>query len=217
MLWLFALSAVLGLSLVALADYLQKRKHIKNETARKMVHFAHAFVVAGWPVFFGYWFVIIGEILFLGVVLAAQEYKIFHGLRKVPRKTWGEFFLPLGLIWLALLAPPYWVFISAVMLLGLADGMAAIVGTRIKSKQYKFIGIKKSVAGTLAFFMVAVLVMSVILRFSNVSISANERLLTVIVLPLILTIIENISPYGSDNLTIPLAVYVGLSYIGIFV
>ena len=100
MLVLLAISCVLGLSLVWLAHMLRVRKLVTNEVARKIVHLAHAMVVVGWPVFVGYWLVIVGELVFLAAVLAAQEYRIFRELRQIDRKTWGEFFFPSGCCYL---------------------------------------------------------------------------------------------------------------------
>lgn len=212
---LFALNCILGLGLVALAYFLRNHKLIHNETARKLVHFSHALVVAGWPVFFGYWFVILGELAFLGVVLLAQEYRIFHQLRQINRKTWGEFFFPLGVIVLSVIAPPIWVFVAALMLLGLADGAAAIVGTRLKTKAYKIFDQKKTVGGSLAFFVVSTIVMLVVVWSVPNNVEANQILLVVLGVSILATIVENFSPYGSDNLTVPMAVYFGILSMGL--
>jgi phytol kinase len=215
MLVLFALNCALGLGLIGLAYLLKSRKLIHNETARKLVHFAHALVVAGWPVFFGYWFVIFGELVFLAAVVVAQEYRLFHQLRQIGRKTWGEFFFPIGVITLAVIAPPVWVFVAALLLLGLADGAAAIVGTRLKTKAYKVFGHKKTVGGSIAFLGVSALVMLTVLLIAPEVINVQKFWLVVLGIPLAATIVENISPYGSDNFTVPLVVYFGVASLGL--
>ena len=212
---LLYISGFLGLSLVLLAYLLRAKKRIDNETARKLVHFAHALVVAGWPAFIGYWFVIVGEIIFLGVVVVDREYKLFHQLKEINRKSWGEFFFPLGVIGLALIAPPTWVFVISLLLLGLADGAAAIIGQHIQSLSYNVFGYKKSLAGSLAFFGVALTIILAVLTAVPTGIDAHHFLLAVLIVPLITTIVENISPYGSDNLTVPLAVYISLLGLGV--
>ena len=216
MLVLLAISCVLGLSLVWMAHVLRVRKLLKNEVARKIVHLAHAMVVVGWPVFVGYWLVIVGELVFLAAVLAAQEYRIFHELRQIDRKTWGEFFFPLGVLLLALLAPPVWVFVASILFLGLADGAAAIVGTRLKSHSYTIFGHNKTLAGSLAFFSVAVVVLLAIFAIVQQDVTPAHFLLTLLVVPLAATLTENFSPYGSDNLTIPLVVYFSLAALNVF-
>ena len=215
MLLLFALNCALGLSLILFTYSLKNKKYINNEAARKLVHFAHAFVVAGWPVFIGYWFVILGELLFLGAVLLAQEYRLFHSLRQIGRKTWGEFFFPVGVIILALIAPPVWVFVEALLLLGLADGTAAIVGKRVKTKAYMVFGYKKTVGGSLAFLGVSVLVMVVVLWANPGNVTLEQFWVVVFAVPLAATLAENLSPYGSDNLTVPLVVYFGIASLGL--
>lgn len=215
MLLLFALSCGLGLILLLISYFLKIKQLINNETARKLVHFAHALTVAGWPIFLGYWFVIIAELIFVAAVLASQEYRIFHSLRNIDRKTWGEFFFPLGVIVLALLVPPFWVFASALILLGLADGVAALIGKSIKSYGYSLFGHKKTVAGSLAFYLVALFVMLFAVWVSANQLTPLKAWATIITVPLLTTLIENISPYGSDNFTVPLAVYVGLVATGV--
>ncbi len=217
MLLLFGLNCLFGLSLVGFAYWLKSRRLIHNETARKLVHFAHALVVASWPVFIGYWFVIVGEIIFLGAVLVAQEYKIFHHIRIVNRQTWGEYFFPLGVIVLALFAPPIWVFVAALLLLGLADGMAAIVGNKLNTKAYKIFGHKKTVGGSLAFFIVSALIMLAAVWATPGAVSFGQLWAVIVGVPLLATIAENISPYGSDNFTIPLLVYFGVAGAGLFI
>ena len=207
---LFYISGFLGVLLVLLAYFLQVKKRIDNETARKLVHFAHALVVAGWPALIGYWFVIIGELVFLCVVLVDREYKLFHHLREINRKSWGEFFFPLGVIGLALITPPTWVFVIALLVLGLADGAAAIVGQHVKSWQYMIFGYKKTLAGSFAFFVVAMLIVLAVLLTVPVGIDQHHKVLAILVVPLLTTFVENISPYGSDNLTVPLSVYLSL-------
>lgn len=215
MIILFGLSCVLGVILVGLT-YILKSKHIVgNETARKMVHFAHALTVAGWPVFVGYWFVIIAEILFLAVVLAAHEYKLFHSLRKINRKTWGEFFFPLGVIVLAVIAPATWVFAFALILLGLADGTAAIIGKRATKYHYSMFGHKKTLAGSASFYLVALLVSVIAVCAVSGQLLPSQVWAAIVTIPLLTTFIENVSPYGSDNFTVPLAVYLGLLATGV--
>ncbi len=215
MIILFGLSCFLGALLVSLTYILKSRHLIQNETARKLIHFAHALTVAGWPVFIGYWFVILAEILFLAVVLAAQEYKLFHSLRKIDRKTWGEFFFPIGVITLALIAPSTWVFASSLILLGLADGTAAIIGKRAKKYNYKLFGHKKSLAGTVSFYLVAQLVIIVTIAAVSDQLLPSQVWAAIVTIPLLTTFVENVSPYGSDNFTVPLAVYLGLLATGV--
>lgn len=215
MILLFGISCVVGLALIGLTYVLKSRKLIKNETARKLIHFAHALAVAGWPIFIGYWFVILAEVVFLAIVLVANEYRLFHSLRKIGRKTWGEFFFPLGVIILALLTPPTWLFAAAILLLGLADAAAALVGKRFQGLSYVIYGHTKTVAGSSAFFVVAAIVMILVLYFSPMDISTVKVWQVIILIPLMTTIVENISPWGSDNLTVPIAVYFGALGLGL--
>jgi dolichol kinase len=96
-------------------------------------------------------------------------------------------------------------FIYAVSLLqmGLADGLAAVVGVRYgKNNTYKILGHKKSAAGTFTFF-----ICSLAIIFIGSSL-ANIHLIWYIALgaSTLATVIENIAVWGLDNLLLPLAV-----------
>ena len=187
-------------------EKLYKDRKISNETARKIIHITHGVYVATWPFFVGWRSVILLELAFLALVAFARIFKIFGSQRAVARLSWGEFFYPLGVILLVLTNQPRWVFVLAVLHLALADAFAALVGIRYgKGNRYKVFGQTKSVAGTIAFFVTSVILVS--LTFIMVPSHITSATTTVLILmPITTTLIENIGVYGVDNLLIPLAV-----------
>ena len=83
--------------------------------------------------------------------------------------------------------------------MGYGDGLAALIGTRFKSKEFKIFGNKKSLLGCITMFVVCMIVISITtLCFGQFSI------LKVVAISLIATIIEALSPMGLDNLTVPI-------------
>lgn len=187
-------------------EKLYKDHRISNETARKIIHITHGVYVATWPFFVSWRSVIYLEIAFLVMVAFARIFKIFGSHRAVARLSWGEFFYPLGVILLVVTNQPRWVFVLAVLHLALADAFAALVGIRYgKGNRYKVFGQTKSVAGTIAFFVTSVILVS--LTFILVPTHINDTIVNVLILlPITTTFIENIGVYGVDNLLIPLAV-----------
>lgn len=191
------------------AELLRTRKIISNETSRKLMHMAHGLVVASWPFFTSYYFIIAAEVLFLAVVLIARVFKFLQPLRNVNRQSWGEFYFPLAVILLAAFSLPELIFVAAMLHLALADALATLIGVRSKKGIYHIFGQKKSVAGSLAFYFTSLTILAWLFRYSPSSYPLPDWPLALPALAVVATLTENISPYGSDNLTVPLVV-VGL-------
>lgn len=89
-----------------------------------------------------------------------------------------------------------------ILILGYGDGLAAVIGNKYKSK---VIVDFKTVYGTLTMFIASFVVSFVMLLiFKNISIP--YALLISLVLALFATVFELFSPYGLDNLTVPIGV-----------
>jgi dolichol kinase len=96
--------------------------------------------------------------------------------------------------------------------MGLSDGIATLVGKQIgKKNKYKVFAHVKSVAGTLAFIAVsfAILLTVKLLRPHEI---VSLTWLNVFILPPIVALVENLSSYGSDDITIPLSMLVLLKW-----
>lgn len=202
MIWLLVLTAAIGVLAILLADMLRHRHVIGNELARKSIHITHALIIGSWPFFTNYKIVIAAEVFSFGMVLLARVFKLFGPLREVKRLSWGEFFFPLAVIIMALLEPSQWLFLAAVLHFGLADGFAAIIGHQLKIGQYSVMGHKKSVAGTSVFWLVSFAITSWFI-YGHTSLETSLFPMALII-PTLTTLAENISPWGSDNFTVPL-------------
>lgn len=93
----------------------------------------------------------------------------------------------------------------AVFVMGYGDGFAAIVGQKIKSKEYKIGNTTKTIAGSITMFSITLVIVSIALLGSSLWI------LKALIVSSIITIVEAISIKGTDNLTVPLVT--ALSYI----
>lgn len=199
--WLLVSSA-LGLLAIACVEILRNRKLVSNETSRKTLHIAHGLVVVAWTFVATLNFIIMAELLFLVVVLLARQYRFMQPMRNVDRKSWGEIFFAIGVIITGLLAPSQQVFITAILHLALADALAALVGRKFKRGVYYVFGHRKTVAGSGTFFAASCLITFGLMQLGPVTYAPGVLLFV----PIISTLAENFSPYGSDNLTIPMVV-----------
>ncbi len=86
------------------------------------------------------------------------------------------------------------------LVMGYGDGLAAVVGTSVKSK--KLLGTNKSLAGSLTMLGASFIVLLLFLLAGGL---ANAVLVSLLV-AIAATLAELITPWGFDNLTVPLLV-----------
>ena len=92
------------------------------------------------------------------------------------------------------------------------DGLAGLIGRSINSPKWSILGQTKSIIGTFTMGSVVALTTSIISSANNLNIQPLE----IIVISLIATFLEQISPWGIDNLTVPIGVTcIGIWLIGI--
>ena len=207
MILLLAFTCAVGVVSILLARYLRLKKIISSEVARKSVHITHAFIIASWPFFTNYKVVIAGEVMSFVLVAVARAFKLFGPFREVERLSWGEFFFPLAVICMAIIEPDKWVFVAAVMHFGLADAFAAIIGDRIKRGHYIVFdhNHKKSLVGTAVFWIISCGITTWFI--SNHAVPGTALWPMIVVVPTLTALTENISPWGSDNFTVPLLAF----------
>ena len=92
------------------------------------------------------------------------------------------------------------------------DGLAGLIGRAVDSPKWLVIGQTKSIAGTLTMATVVAMTTAIISSINNLSIQP----LDIIVISIIATVLEQISPWGIDNITVPIGVTcIGIWLVGI--
>jgi phytol kinase len=204
-----ALLAVAGVFIfLVLVEFITRKQHLKGESPRKLIHIGVGSFVAFWPFFMSIHSVLwLSAALFI-VVFISKFFHIFESIHTVRRYTMGELFFPLGIGLAALLAQSKWIFLAAVLHMSLADGLAGLIGMRFAKKRrgvYKVFGRVKTIAGSTTFFVASAFITSWVILCSNAGFSQTAWPV-IIVLPVLATFLENVSPDGSDNLFVPLFV-----------
>lgn len=87
-----------------------------------------------------------------------------------------------------------------ILVMGYGDGFAAVIGLFYGKHKYTIFKGHKSIEGSLAMLLVSALVVYTYLSYTTPVMSWTM----VIVIPVLATLIEAISPYGLDNLFVPL-------------
>lgn len=194
--------------ILVLNEFLWHQKIIKNEVARKSVHISVAGFVAFWPYYLSYPNILLISIAFMFVIYVSRKFGIFKSIEQVKRSTFGEYFFPMGIFVLALFAPQKEIFTVALLCVGFADGLAALVGQRFGRKnKFKAFGGYKSVAGSSTVFIVSLAILVLANAIRNIHLPLAAYLL----MPLDVAIIEALSPLGSDDFFIPVSVMIVLN------
>lgn len=190
------------------SEYLWRKKIVKGEKARKFIHILAGCYMAFWSLYLPFDGIFILGISALTLLLYSRFTNLFHAIYAVKRKTYGELFYAVALIVCALLGREPWIFTISILFLALADGGAAVVGRYWgKNNGYKVFGskyLKKSMAGTTAFVVLAYVSIAIGWLISDGSIIGENVIMVFALLPAGAVILENIMPFGLDNLATPL-------------
>lgn len=204
------LSALLTVAVIAVtfciligAEYLSRSKEIHAELTRKLVHVAVGTFVAFWPFFLTWREIQLLSLAFFAVICISIKFNIFSSIHAVKRSITGELLFAIVIGLLALIATDKWVFMAAMLHLSLADGLAAIVGLGWGHKNsYKVFGRTKSIAGSLAFLVSSLTILTVYAIFAH----SSTSMATYIWLPFLATVTENLAVQGTDNLIMPMLI-----------
>lgn len=196
---------------MAISSILLASGRLSPPAARKFIHIA----VGHW------WFIamftmqdpgiaVIGPIFFIVINYVIYRTKLLPAMGEAGSNP-GTVYYPLSLLILVVLTwytpLPKWTGGLAVMILAWGDGLAAVVGERsVKpGRKIPVPGGRKSLAGTMAMFgasLTAALIMQ--LLFSSAA-GLPQIMAIGLLLAAVATLVELYTPFGLDNLTVPLS------------
>nr|WP_225886947.1 diacylglycerol/polyprenol kinase family protein [Nodosilinea nodulosa] len=188
------------------AEGLRRTTPIDNEITRKIVHIgAGQVILLAWWLQTPAWMGIAAAIAFSGVALLSYRLPILPGINGVGRHSLGTFFyaVSIGVLTAAFWPPglPEYA-VLGILVMTWGDGMAALIGQNFGRHPYKILGNQKSWEGSLtmalASFLVCLLVLVLTVGFTTAVWG------TALVVAIAATLLETLSFYGLDNLTVPL-------------
>jgi phytol kinase len=199
----FVLTIVIVFVLLSLNEVWWRRHTVHSELSRKFVHVTVGSFVAFWPYFLSWHEILFLSAAFLLVVALSRYLQIFQAIHSVQRPTWGEVLFAIAVGASTLITHDKAIYAAALLQMSVADGMAAVIGTRYGNRQkYLVFGYAKSVLGTLTFFIVSLLIL---IGFSHYA-HADLGVEWIVGIAAIACAIENLAIRGLDNLLVPLAV-----------
>ncbi len=202
-----ALSFVLVGVLVGIGFLLSVRKHVSTELVRKIIHIG----VSNW------WFILIGFFDSLATALIGPVLFIFANSIAVMsgfanrlgisdrQRNLGLVYFPVSLLLLVLLGYtgviPLWASGIGVMTMGYGDGLAAIVGKKWGRRP---IGKRKTLLGTGALlFITCLVVVGFSLGYRLPGTWSSSWWIAMGVVALFAAVLEAYTPFGFDNITVP--------------
>jgi phytol kinase len=196
------LVAVAFVALCGSVEELARRaRFFSRELIRKLAHMSSALFAAGLPLVLRFDEIALLGIFFAGLMATSQRVGIFTAIHGVSRRTYGETLFPLGIAVLALVSPSRLPFAYGVLVLGLGDGLAALVGERYGRRPIPLLRTRKTLWGTGAFLGVCFALGVVLLAPTGVS--PMYLFAAAAVMAVALTPIELFLTYGLDNLALP--------------
>jgi phytol kinase len=203
-----ALSFVFVFFILGLSSFLQQRRILDNEGARKFVHIG----VAHWwfftLLFTDLLYAMIAPIAFIILNYLSYRQNIFKAIERGGKGNLGTVYFPISLALLVLFTflvgvnkEYQYIGAIAMLTLGYGDGLAAVIGKRFG----KITLIKgKTLEGSLVMLVATALVTTfIILTYMPPLVSP---VLFVVFIAVFATLIEMVTPKGLDNLTVPLGV-----------
>jgi len=206
-------------AILGLAELGWHKGWMESELGRKAVHMSVGSFVALWPFFLSWWQVQLLSAAFLVVVIFSKSFNVFRVIHSVQRPTYGEICFALIVGILPFITQDRAIYAAAILLMGLADGLAAVVGTKYgRTTRYHVLGHTKSIVGTLTFFVVSLAILIGYAAFSPAAFSPAAFSPAafspwLVFIAALVALIENIAVLGLDNLFVPLVAALALVWL----
>lgn len=206
----FVLAVAVVFILLCSAEIWFRKHQVRGEFGRKFVHITVGSFVAFWPFLLSWNQIKFLSLAFLLVVGISKYLHVFQTIHSVQRPTWGELFFALAVGSVAFITHNKWIYMTALLQMSLADGLAAVIGTEYgRRHRYRVLGHPKSWLGSLTFFVVSVVLLVVYTHLSGASLGV----VAIFSIAAGTTLMENFGVFGLDNLLVPIVVASALALI----
>lgn len=205
--WKLAIAAA-WLGLVGLVAWgLDQRPQRQAELTRKVVHIGTGNVILiAWALEIPAWVGIAASLFFGGIALLSYVLPLLPGINSVGRRSFGTFFyaVTIGILvaWFWPLSQPQFA-VLGVLIMTWGDGLAGLVGRAWGNHGYELAGMGKSWEGSLTMAIVST-VITLLILWGTVAGPWLGLGGAAIAVGLVAALLESFSPWGIDNLTVPL-------------
>jgi phytol kinase len=195
-------------AVIGVAQLLVTRKAVTPPVARKIIHIsvahwwliAMAFHEALWAALVGpIAFIVLNYLSYRGQVVTAMDSDDSSG-------NLGTVYFPISLLVLVVLTfggnMPLYVGAIGVLVMGYGDGLASLFGTHFGRPHRTIFRSSKSFVGSVTMFVASSLVTLTVISVSGSF--SGSLILAALVTGAVATLIEYVTPFGLDNLTVPI-------------
>ncbi len=153
-----------------------------------------------------FWYAAALPFLFIFVNYFSYKYDIIKSMERDEggESTPGTVYYAISLLAEVILCYGFgfskYVGLAGIAIMGYGDGMAAIIGKAINSKEYHFLRYKKTLAGSTAMFVISMIITTLVLNYLGV----EYIIMKAIFVSIVATVAESLSLKGTDNLTVPI-------------
>jgi phytol kinase len=196
--------------IIYMAQYLHKQFSINAEYTRKIAHISAtlASLILIYTID-SHWYILFIGLVFFVILFVAKRKNLFKSIDAVNRRTAGSYLLPLSVYIVFYISRTFHndlIFILPVLLLGISDPLAGLFGTCFRNCT-KWITLfnhqfDKTVIGSAIFFCSSFIISLITLYLFDYEFP--QVLLLTLFIACTTTVTELLSPYGIDNLTVPL-------------
>ncbi|MBD2593504.1 phosphatidate cytidylyltransferase [Nostoc sp. MBR 210] len=214
-----AASYTYAISLLALGEGLRRFFGIQPDLTRKVIHISAGMWIFGVLLLFKHWQIgIIPFATFIGVNYLLYRYRIIGAMDTEDSSPGTVYFaisvtLLFGLFWRPDNSVDHVpIAVAGIMAMTWGDALAALIGKSFGKHKYQIGSSVRSWEGSLAMFLASTTAIFLVLMFLPgsflsplaVPFSLSKALLTALISASFATLVEAISPHGTDNLSVPL-------------
>jgi len=205
----FILCLVYVFSMIGLAELLRRRQGYGSGFTRKVIHIGVGMMSWFLPLLFtSPWPFVAACAAFMVINLLDWRYGFFNAMQSSSRSNLGTVYFPLAAAVVALIfwdRPP--LMVAALMPLTWGDGLAPVIGAAYGKRIYRIHTSTRTLEGSAGFFVAGFVFTWLALWVVGgpPDISPVAALLPALVIMAVTTLIEAVSIWGLDNLTVTAA------------
>lgn len=202
--WLaLIISYVYVFAMIGVGEGLRQWRSYSTEFTRKFIHIAVGLWAFGTVLLFQHWyFAIIPPLSFVLLNYISYRGEIFKSVETGEKGNLGTVYFPISFaIIICLLWERPNLLVASLMPMTWGDGLAAVLGRRYGQRKYSILGSTRSMEGSLVMFLfswVSVFLALLLLP----PLGWQTSLLYSLALAVFATIVEALSPWHIDNLTV---------------
>ena len=195
---------------IAISGKLLKRGLVTPASSRKIVHIT---VSHWWLLMMAtmdqFWVAVLGPVSFIVLNLISLKSGMFKAMEDPqPSKNYGTVYFPISLLVLVLAAwsgrISLWVGGVGILVMGWGDGLAALAGLRYGKRSATIFGSRKSLVGTLVMFAASFAVTLMLTAVFDPGLTVGLLLGRALATAVFASLVELLTPFGVDNLTVPI-------------